>query len=76
MPGINFVEMVCDESAFDQPCMYGNRVESHSVYCHNDWWKNAPRKCRRSWYYGGEKGKEDKDCPGFKPNPDYKPKAA
>ena len=68
---LNLVEMVT-EGVFDQPCKYGHRVEHHAVYCHNDEWIDGPRKCRQSWYYGNEKGHEDKDCPGFKPNPDYK----
>jgi hypothetical protein len=61
-----------DDCAFDQPCIYGHRVNGHAVYCHNEKWKSAPRKCRCSWYYGGKKGDEDKDCPGFKKNPTYK----
>jgi hypothetical protein len=70
----NLVEMLGDEndSAFDQPCKYGHRVEDHSVYCHNDEWVDGPRKCRRTWYSGGEV--RDEDCPGFAPNPAYQPK--
>ena len=69
---INLVEMCSDDMAFDQPCKYGNRVEGHAVYCHNDKWENSPRKCRRTWYYGrDEKGMQDEDCKGFEPNPDY-----
>ena len=68
----NLVELVADaddeDCAFDQPCIYGHRVETHAVYCHNNDWKDAPRKCRRTWYTGGET--RDEDCPGFKPNPD------
>ena len=67
----NLVEM-CEEGAWDQPCKYGHRIDSHAVYCHNDNWKDAPRKCRQSWYWGGKKGMEDKDCEGYKPNPNYK----
>jgi len=69
---INWVESIADESAFDQPCKFGNRVESHSVYCHS---KNpkAPRKCRHTWYWGRkERGEQDEDCPFFEPNPNYK----
>ena len=66
---INLVEMATDESAFDQPCIHGNRVENHAVYCHNTEWSDAPRKCHRSWYTGGEE--RDEDCPGFKANPNY-----
>jgi hypothetical protein len=36
------------------------------VYCHNQTWKDAPRKCRRTWYTGGEIN--DEDCPGYEPN--------
>ena len=66
---INLVELIGEESAFDQPCIFGNRVENHAVYCHlgNP---NAPRKCRRTWYTGGEI--KDEDCPFYKPNPNYK----
>lgn len=56
------------DCAFDQPCKFGNRV-SGSVYCHNDEWEDGPRKCRRTWYTGGEV--RDEDCEGFEPNPDY-----
>lgn len=71
---MEIVEMVAEESAFDQPCKYGHRVESHAVYCHNDQWGGKPRKCRHTWYWGeNEKGCQDKDCPGFSPNPNYRP---
>lgn len=63
---INIVELIADESAFDQPCKYGNRVGGHSVYCHNNEWTDAPRKCRRTWYTGGTE--RDEDCPGYAPN--------
>ena len=68
----NIVEMVADheDCAFDQPCKYGHRVEGHAVYCHNDEWKEGPRKCRRTWHTGGEV--MDEDCEGFAANPDYK----
>lgn len=68
----NIVELVADEDdcAWDQPCAFGHRVESHAVYCHNDKWLYAPRKCRRrqasSWL--GEAWPHE-DCRGFKPNP-------
>lgn len=70
---INLVELMAEaeDCAFDQPCKYGHRVECHAVYCHNDGWKDSPRKCRRTWYTGGEV--RDEDCPGFEPNPDYQP---
>ncbi len=61
---MELVEILADESSFDQSCAYGNRVESHSVYCHND---NIPcRKCRRTWYTGGKV--KDEDCSGYKNN--------
>jgi hypothetical protein len=65
----NLVELMADddeECVFDQPCHYGHRVGCHAVYCHNDGWKDAPRKCRQTWYTGGRE--RDEDCPGFKPN--------
>ena len=67
-PSVNVVEMVADpsESAFDQPCIYGYRVEQHAVYCHNDWWLYAPRKCHRERLeFLHEK------CSGFEPNPTW-----
>lgn len=70
---VNLVEMIQAEDAdcaFDQPCKFGHRVECHAIYCHNDAWDNAPRKCRRSAYTGGEV--KDEDCPGFQPNPAFK----
>lgn len=68
-PMPNLVELIADEDecAWDQPCAFGYRVEDHSVYCHNDRWLYAPRKCHRTWYTGGEV--RDEDCRGFKPNP-------
>jgi hypothetical protein len=65
---MNLVEIIAepDECAYDQPCKYGHRVECHAVYCHNQAWSDAPRKCRRTWYTGGEV--RDEDCPGFAPN--------
>ena len=53
-------------SAFDQPCHWGNRVGNLSVYCHNKKWLGAPRKCRCTWYTGGEV--RDEDCQGYKAN--------
>lgn len=66
---MNLVELIAedDETAFDQPCEHGNRVDGHAVYCHNTEWTDAPRKCRRTWYTGGKV--RDEDCPGFAPNP-------
>lgn len=69
----NLVELLAaddEEQAFDQPCKYGNRVGCHAVYCHNDDWADSPRKCRRTFYTGGEV--KDEDCPGFSPNPEHK----
>jgi hypothetical protein len=65
---INIVELAADQDdcAFDQRCKFGNRVEDHAVYCHNDAWVDGPRKCRRTWYTGGTT--RDEDCPGFQPN--------
>lgn len=65
----NIVELAAGEedSAFDQPCRFGHRVEGHAVYCHNELWPGAPRKCRRTLYTGGEI--RDEDCPGYAPNP-------
>lgn len=75
MMGFNLVELVDDgdDSAFDQPCKHGLRVDGHAVYCHNTGWEDAPRKCRRTWYTGGET--RDEDCPGYAPNKDYKKEA-
>lgn len=65
---ISIVEFIADKDdcAFAQPCQYGHRVEGHAVYCHNDWWKDAPGKCRRTWYTGGKV--RDEDCSGYRPN--------
>ena len=35
-----------------------------------DNWKDAPRKCCRTWYSHNDD--RDEDCPGYKPNPDHK----
>lgn len=64
----NLVEMISDEEGgFDQPCAFGNRCGGHAVYCHNSKWLYSPRKCRRTWYTGGEV--KDEDCEGYAPNP-------
>ena len=68
---INLVELLTDpeDSAFDQRCKHGNRVDGHAVYCHNETWPDAPRKCRHTWYYGPDAvGVQDEDCPGYGPN--------
>ena len=69
---MNLVEMIADDDdcAFDQHCKYGNRVESHAVYGHNENWEGRPRKCRRTWYTGGEI--KDEDCEGFCVNDNFK----
>lgn len=69
---INVVELMADvdDCAYDQLCKYGHRVEHHAVYCHNDKWADAPRKCK--WgkrFYGSDKvGMQEGDCPGFEAN--------
>lgn len=67
----SLVELVADDDdcKFDQPCVYGHRVEGHAVYCHNNEWDHAPTKCRRTWYTGGKV--TDESCPGFAPNPAF-----
>ena len=63
----NLVEVIFgDGPNFNQPCKYGNLVEGHAVYCHNDNWLDRPRKCRRTWYTGGQE--RDEDCEGYAPN--------
>jgi hypothetical protein len=64
---VELVEVLAGEFAFDQPCRFGNRVDTHAVYCHNTGWALHPRKCRRTWYTGGEE--RDEDCEGFEPQP-------
>lgn len=64
----NIVEMMTagdDDCAFDQPCYFGHRVESHAVYCHNEAWPDSPRKCRRSQH---DPAHRHEDCPGFVAN--------
>lgn len=58
-----------ENCAFDQPCKFGNRVEGHAVYCHNDKWADSPQKCRRTWHTNGKI--RDENCPGFQPNPEF-----
>ena len=59
-----------DDCAYDQPCNFGYRVSDHAVYCHNE--KHGSRKCKWTWFSGkNREGYQDKDCPGFEPNPDY-----
>lgn len=68
---INLIELLIpdDDMAFNQKCIYGNLVDDHAVYCHSEN-PDAPRKCRRTWYTGGEV--KDEDCPYYEPNPEYK----
>lgn len=76
---VNLVELFAvgdgEDCAFDQRCKYGHRVDGHAVYCHNSDWEDAPRKCRRTWYFGEDYASanslRDEDCPGFEQNPDY-----
>ena len=68
---MELVEIISNESAFDQPCKFGNRVGHHGVYCHCDN-SEAPRKCRHTWFWGKHaKGMQDKDCIFFEPNPNH-----
>lgn len=62
----NLVEIIADEDAcdWDQPCAFGYRVEGHAVYCHNEKWLYAPRKCWRN-----RDDQPHEKCRGFKPNP-------
>ncbi len=67
---INLVEMFADKSeqSCNQKCKFGNLVEGHAVYCHSEN-PDAPRKCRRTWYTGGEV--KDEDCEFYEPNPNF-----
>lgn len=71
-PAVNLVEMIADQAdcAFDQPCFYGHRIETHAVYCHNESWLYSPRKCRRrqaaSWI--NQTPWPHEECPGYRPN--------
>ncbi len=66
---VNIVELVAEDQAQNQPCAHGNYCDGHAVYCHNEQWADAPRKCRRTWYTNGEV--TDESCPGFSPNPNF-----
>lgn len=48
------------------PCRFGDQCGGHACYCNHP---ESTRKCHFSWYYGGERGTEDKDCPFFEANP-------
>lgn len=60
------IGMMEEDCAHDQPCKFGFRCGSHAVYCENHEWEDKPRKCRRTWYTGGEE--KDEDCKGYKAN--------
>lgn len=66
----NLVEMFAEESEqyFNQKCKFGNLVKGHAVYCHSEN-PNAPRKCTRTWYTGGQVN--DEDCQFYEPNPNF-----
>lgn len=72
---VNIVEMIADEEdcAFDQPCAHGHRVDSHAVYCHNEAWLYAPRKCRRTQgpSFCGDNARPHEKCAGFLANPNW-----
>lgn len=68
-PCFNAVELFGSE--FNQRCEFGALVEHHAVYCHNQEWLYAPRKCKRTWATEGRI--RDEDCPGYKPNPGFTP---
>ena len=65
----NIVELVAEaeDCAWDQPCKFGHRVDTHAVYCHNKGWLYAPRKCRRN-----RTDYLHESCRGFKVNPEVK----
>ena len=66
----NMVEAIADpdeEQAFDQPCRYGNRLGSHSVYCHHP--AGIARKCYYRWC--DQKTHKENECGGYDPNLDY-----
>lgn len=73
--GCNIVELLTDDSAFDQECKYANRVETHAIYCHNTFWKYAPRKCPRvsgkGYCYDGMAYLPMRRCSGFAKNPHW-----
>lgn len=69
---VNIVEILADGEdedcpRFDHECAFGSRVPGHAVYCHNETWPHAPRKCYR---YAEDPDHLPEDCPGFVPNPD------
>jgi hypothetical protein len=65
----NIVELAASteddpDVAYDQPCQFGNRVETHAVYCHCNTWLYSPRKCRRN-----RTDFKHENCPGYIANP-------
>lgn len=67
----NIVEMLADddeEQAFYQPCIYGNRVGGHSVYCHHP--DGIARKCYYRWC--SVAAHEKNECGGYEPNPAWR----
>ena len=70
LAAVNIVELIADadDCAFDQPCAHGYRVETHAVYCHNEGWLYAPRKCHRHQGTEWEEPYPHEACGGFKPN--------
>ena len=43
---LNLVELVADDDEQRAaPCAWGHIVVGHACYCHNDAWKEGPRKC-------------------------------
>jgi hypothetical protein len=67
----NIVEILAngiyDEGqAFDQPCLYGNRVGAHSVYCHHPDDNIRHRKCFYRWCSRSEHA--ENKCGGYIPN--------
>lgn len=67
--GMLFNTLEEEDTAYGQSCAYGFRCGGHAVYCNNNEWKDAPRKCRRNWYTGGDI--RDEDCPGYLRNDNY-----
>jgi hypothetical protein len=65
---LNIVEAITEDyQAFDQPCIYGNRVGVHSVYCHHP--EAIARKCIYRWCSLEEH--EKNECGGFIRNSNY-----
>lgn len=71
---MNIVELLADDDdcAFDQPCKYAHRVETHAAYCHAGmFWKDAPRKC--PYWRNASPANEWEECEGFDANSLYVP---